>query len=106
VWGPLDRPVATVDGWLVVSAGADDDYRRLCDACAVSPAARPSTDAAVAARLAARPAAAWEEDLGRAGVACAVAPTGLADIASDPRMAALFEPVAGGLAPASPWSFA
>lgn len=108
-WGPLDRPVPAAGGTLVVAAEDDAALRALCEACGVDPTAAPrgATEEAVAARLAARPAAWWEAELAAAGVPCAVACDDLAAVPADPRFAALFEPVGtGGLAPRNPWAFA
>jgi crotonobetainyl-CoA:carnitine CoA-transferase CaiB-like acyl-CoA transferase len=87
-WGPLDRPLATADGWLVVD-GADGRLSQ---------------------RWEDRAANEWEVRLLEAGVACAVACDDLAAVPADPRFAHLFEPVeladGAGLAPRSPWTFA
>lgn len=106
-WGVLDRPVKTIDGTLVLDVEADGAFRRLCEACDVDPTGAPRADVErqVADRLSGDPATHGEELLWRAGVPGAVAPTDLAAVASDPRLSALFEPVAGGVAPRSPWSF-
>ena len=104
-WGPLDRPVPTVDGALVVSADEDEPFRRLCLACAVDPLAAPRgvTEAEVAARLGAGRAAEWEPLLAGAGVPTATVASSLAAVAGDRRLAPLFEPVGGGVAPRTPW---
>ncbi len=107
VWGALDRPVATGDGLLAVSAEDDDDFARLCRRCDVDPSAapRPALEDQIAARLAGGSAADWEEQLLDAGVPAARVCEDLAAVPADPRFAPLFEPVAGGVAPRSPWSF-
>ncbi|HET9444033.1 MAG TPA: CoA transferase [Acidimicrobiales bacterium] len=108
-WGPLDRPLLTAEGWLVLGLDDDPAFRRLCRVVDVDPdaASRAATEARLVARLGEGGAAGWEPRLAAAGVPCAVAPDDLAAVPADPRMAALFEPVGtGGLAPRSPWSFA
>ncbi len=108
VWGPLDHPVQTEDGFLVVSAHDHTSFRRLCQVCGVD--ARhgrgEDTERAVTDRLAAQPGHRWEALLADAGVASAVARTDLATLPSDPRLSGLFEPIAGTCrAPTAPWRF-
>lgn len=105
LWGPLDHPIDTTDGVLVVTAEGDA-LDRLCRLCGVN--AGPGADQAVAERLAAGPARQWEGQLVDAGVACAVIEPDedLAALTTDPRLANLFEPLAGtSVVPRSPWSF-
>jgi len=106
LWGPLDHPLDTTDGVLVVSAEGDDDLARLSRVCGVNPG--PGADQAMAECLASRSAAEWEEALVDAGVACAVIDGNedLAALTTDPRLGDLFEPLAGtSVVPRSPWSF-
>lgn len=108
LWGPLDRPLATVEGFLVVSAEDDATYRALCAACGLDPDGGPrrSLEEAAARRLHTRPAGEWEAVLAPAGIPCAAVCTDLAVLPSDPRLAPLFEPLAGSCrAPGSPWRF-
>jgi crotonobetainyl-CoA:carnitine CoA-transferase CaiB-like acyl-CoA transferase len=107
VWGPLDRPLPTGRGSLVVSAEDDEAFGRLCGVVGLDPtaAARTATEAAVAARLLDGAASEWEERLTGVGVAAAVVCEDLPALPGDPRLAALFEPVATGFAPRSPWQF-
>jgi crotonobetainyl-CoA:carnitine CoA-transferase CaiB-like acyl-CoA transferase len=107
VWGALDRPVPTIDGLLAVSADDDEAFARLCRRCDVDPDAAPraALEAHVAAHLVAGTAAEWEEALLDAGVPAARVCEDLRAVPSDPRFAPLFEPVAGGVAPRSPWCF-
>lgn len=106
VWGPLDRPVATADGALVVDVASGDDLHRLADACGAAPsnAGRHALERAVIERLAAGAAADWERGLTAVGLAAATVTTDVAAMPGDPRLAPLFEPLAAGAAvPASPW---
>ena len=82
VWGPLDRPLATAEDYLM----ADDPT-------------------AIAGHLRERKAADCEEELLAAGIPAAVVCDDLATLPRDPRLSDLFEPVGGGFAPRSPWSF-
>jgi crotonobetainyl-CoA:carnitine CoA-transferase CaiB-like acyl-CoA transferase len=104
-WGPLDVPVEAADGFLAVAVSGKD-LPRLCDLCGVVPRHRPRPDLEreVVQRMAARPVEAWREELHAAGIGCARVATDLASIPADPRLAALFEPLAGTCrAPSSPW---
>lgn len=105
LWGPLDRPIDTTDGVLVVSPDGDA-LEYLCRVCGVSPG--PGAEQAVAERLAGGPAGEWEDLLVDAGVPCAVIDPDedLAALTTDPRLGDLFEPLAGtSVVPRSPWSF-
>lgn len=105
LWGPLDRPLDTTDGVLVVTAD-DDALRVLCRVCGVSPGA--GADEAVAERLAAGSATEWEQLLVESGVPCMVIDPGAdpSALPADPRLGDLFEPLAGtAVVPRSPWSF-
>lgn len=109
VWGVLDRPLPTAEGWLVVTVEDDESFRCLCEACGVDPAgASPAvTEGRVARRLAEGSAAGWVESLFEVGVAAAEVREALTSATTDPRLAHLFEPVgAAGRAPRSPWTFA
>ena len=107
-WGPLDRPVQTADGALVLTADDDDGFDHLCRVCGVSRggATRADIEQRLATRLGEGAARSWEPVLLAAGIPCAVACERLAAVPDDPRFSELFEPVGiGGLAPRSPWSF-
>jgi crotonobetainyl-CoA:carnitine CoA-transferase CaiB-like acyl-CoA transferase len=104
VWGPLDRPLPTADGHLVVCVRDDSERRALAAACGVP---RGSSDAAIADALCSRGGASeWEERLAVDGVAAARVRTP-AELPGDPRVRALLEPLdtAGGSAPGAPWHF-
>lgn len=108
VWSVLDRPVAAHDALLMVTADDDERFRRLCELCEVDPAgaSRATTEQRVAARLATGKAVWWQDVLTQAGVPAAVVGEDLAEVAADPRLSHLFEPVGtGGVAPRAPWSF-
>lgn len=117
LWGPLDRPVPTTDGTLVVTIDDDHALNLLCEACGASPAgaSRAGIEQRLATRLGDGAARDWEEMLIGAGIPCAVACDDLAALPADPRFATLFEPVCrsphprpdhiGGIAPGAPWSF-
>jgi crotonobetainyl-CoA:carnitine CoA-transferase CaiB-like acyl-CoA transferase len=106
VWTPLDDPLATADGILVLSVEDDDDLQRLCQACDLDPtyAPRERVEPLVVERIAGGVTSEWERRLAAAGLPCAAACTDLATLPSDPRLAALFEPLGGtAWAPVAPW---
>lgn len=123
VWGPLDLPVRTLDGDLVVGDLDGDALGRLCVECGVQPpgwdrqvasrvpglaevAGLAEVEALVAASLAGGEAAGWEARLVDAGIPAAVVRQDLAGLVADPDLGALFEPVGGSArAPSSPWAF-
>jgi len=110
VWSPLDRPVHTVEGALMVSADDDRRFERLCELSDVDAAgaSREATERRIVDRIQESPAADWERALIGAGVPASVVCDDLADVPADPTLAGLFEPVGIGglaLAPRTPWSF-
>ncbi|MGI9119612.1 MAG: CoA transferase [Acidimicrobiales bacterium] len=102
LWGPLDEPIPTAEGTLVVTVEDDGTLLRLAQVCG------GADEAEAAAALARGSAHHWEERLLDAGIACAALADdpGPAALVSDPRLAGLFEPLAGSSwVPASPWRF-
>ncbi|HVL99772.1 MAG TPA: CoA transferase [Egibacteraceae bacterium] len=104
VWGPLDHPLPTADGFLVVTVEDDEDVRRLCRVCDVDPSLGEGLDPVIADRIAGQPGAVWEAALAEEGVACAEVCTDLGALPDQPRLNGLFEPLgAGASVPGSPW---
>ncbi|MEV6599843.1 CoA transferase [Actinoplanes sp. NPDC051346] len=102
-WGPLDGPLTTTDGHLVVAATDPATARRLRAACGLSATA---TDAEVRGRLCRSPAAQWAERLPPAGVPAVAVPVDLAALPADPRLAGLLERAGDACwIPGAPWSF-
>lgn len=104
IWGPLDHPIETSDGLLVV--GADGMKPTLGRVCGFR--SGEGTEQAMAERLAGGSAAEWEGRLVEAGIPCEVLDLDgdLAALPADPRLGDLFEPLAGtSVVPRSPWSF-
>ncbi|MPZ65281.1 MAG: CoA transferase [Pseudonocardiaceae bacterium] len=102
VWGPLDQPIETADGALVVGAG-DGGLARLAAACGLEHTA--DLEHRVAERIGTGTAAGWHARLDRAGVPCAVVRTELAALSRDPALRGLLEPLgAGCCTAASPWT--
>lgn len=102
LWGPLDRPIATAEGWLALTADGDGGRRALAEACG---AAAGAADDELAARLASGSAARWEERLAHAGIPAAAVRDDLAGLPSDPRVGDRLEPLGSGAwAPVAPWT--
>ena len=103
VWGRLDRPLETADGFLAVAAESEDTRARLANACGLGEGA---SDERVANRLRDRPAVDWEVRLAEADVPVAVVCRAPRDLPDDPSLEPLLERLDGGcLAPAAPWRF-
>jgi len=108
VWGPLDRPIETNDGVLVLTIDGNEQLDRLCELCGVRPdtADTTSTEARLVDVLAAGSAGSWAPAMLDAGIPCAVACTDLAALPSDPRLSGLFDALGGtGRASSRPWRF-
>ncbi|MDQ4133123.1 MAG: CoA transferase [Actinomycetota bacterium] len=87
VWGPLDEPLATNDGYVVVTA---DDL-----------------DPLLLERVRDRSAEEWEKLLTEAGVPCAAVATDLSTLPRQPALVHLYEPLGGtAMGPRSPWEAA
>ncbi|WP_143162513.1 CoA transferase [Couchioplanes caeruleus] len=102
-WGPLDGPIETAAGHLVVGAADPVTARRLRAACGLPVTA---TDAEVRAGLCRGTAARWADRLPPAGVPAVEVPVGLAAVPDDPRLAGLLERAGDACwVPGVPWSF-
>ncbi|MDQ6605272.1 MAG: CoA transferase [Actinomycetota bacterium] len=109
VWTPLDHPLATADGILVLSVQDEEALHRLCLTCDVEPtsSAPEVTEALIAQRISGGVTADWVQRIAAAGVPCAAACTDLAALPADPRLTPLFEPLGGtAWAPVAPWRLA
>jgi crotonobetainyl-CoA:carnitine CoA-transferase CaiB-like acyl-CoA transferase len=101
LWGPLDRPLETGDGFLTLDLS--DPRARPCVArlCGCHPDA---PDELIAQRLLRRTAAEWETLICASGVPAAAVQTDLASLPADPRVGGLLERVEDACwAPAAPW---
>lgn len=106
VWGPLDRPIATQDGYLVLSADDSADYARVCHVCQVDlrGGRNPAVDQRLVQRLAAGRALRWEKLLADSDVPAAVVTTDLAQLACDERLRPVLEELSPTcVAPGTPW---
>jgi len=105
VWRALDVPVAASDGSVVIDAD-EAGLDRLCRLCGIDAGGRSRADLEdeVAKQIAGGTVAEWEERLACYGIGCEPVATDLAAIPDDPRLAPLFQPLAGSCrAPAAPW---
>lgn len=103
VWGPLDRPIETADGALVVDGRDESGLSRLAEACGLEDV--PNLEHRVAECIAAGTAAGWQARLDSAGIPCATVRTDLAKLPGDPALCGLLEPLgAGCYTAASPWT--
>jgi crotonobetainyl-CoA:carnitine CoA-transferase CaiB-like acyl-CoA transferase len=107
VWGPLDHPLPTADGFIAVDAAEEGALRRLCHLCGVDAGdSRLECETAVAERIGRDPSSRWEEALCEAGIPCAAVCMDLARLPDNPDLAPLFEPLDGTCrGPAAPWRF-
>lgn len=108
VWGPLDIPIDTKDGVLVLTIDGDERLDRLCELCGLQRNGSDvaSTEARLVDVLAAGSAEIWEPMVLAAGIPCAVVCADLAALPSDRRLRGLFDALGGaGYASSRPWRF-
>ena len=108
-WGPLDRPLATADGFIAVDAAENAHFGRLCRVCGIeaNQASKARLETTIAASIRDAPTTQWETALCEEGIPCAAVCTDLASLPHDPRLAPLFDPLPEGCwAPAAPWRVA
>lgn len=98
-WGPLDRPIRTVDGYLAVDAVEAGTRLRLYRTCGAS------GEPTAVARLGERPAAHWAAVLREVGVPAAVVRADLAGLVRDPDLGGRLEPAGACAIPGPPWRF-
>ncbi|MEU7550872.1 CoA transferase [Streptomyces sp. NPDC044571] len=106
LWLPVDEPLPTADGHLVLGADDDAARRTVCDLLGVRAGARGQAAGQVRERLRDEPAEHWEKRLTDAGLPAAVVSDDLEALPADPRLAPLFTTLGDGTrVPASPWVF-
>lgn len=108
VWGLLDSPLPSADGFIAIDPDGRATSERLCQVCGVDPRAgsRLETDRAVAEHIRGGPSLGWEEELCDAAIPCAAVCTDLGAPPLQPRLEPLFEQLSGTCrAPAAPWRF-
>jgi crotonobetainyl-CoA:carnitine CoA-transferase CaiB-like acyl-CoA transferase len=106
-WGPLDQPVPTSDGYLLVDGGQGAPLERLAQACDVSPDGRSREGLAksIADRLRHRSTHHWTQTLSAAGVAHVEVCTDLGTLPQDPAIGMYLERLNGCWTAGPPWTF-
>lgn len=105
LWRPLDQPIETTEGYLVVSVENEGERRCLAEVCELAPIGAPETS--IVERLAGHPAAVWEQFLTARGIPAAAVREDLTSIVGDPLTAGLLERVDDACwLPRAPWQFA
>jgi CoA:oxalate CoA-transferase len=107
LWGILDRPVKTAQGFLMLSIEDERTRKRLSEICGLTSSANESmSDHDIAERLRSRAAAEWKSLLLEAGIPAAVVITDLTNLPLDSRFNGLIERVNDVCwAPSAPWQF-
>lgn len=107
LWGILDRPIKTAEGFLMLSIEDELTRKRSSEICGLtSPANDAMWDREIAERLFSRPAAEWESLLLEAGIPAAVVLTDLTKLPLDSRFKGLIERVEDACwSPTAPWQF-
>ena len=107
LWGPLDKPIETADGFLVIGIEDQSMLRRLsmvCDLATTDDEER--LEEKICERLRSGSAVEWESLLSEAGIPAAVVNRDLASLPRDPHVAGLLERAENGSwVPANPWQF-
>ena len=106
-WSPLDRPIETANGFLVLAIEDDQARQRLRTVCDLEDSAwEDPSEQIIAERLRSRPAAEWESLFLEAGIPAAAVRNNLASLPHDPRVVSLLERVNNACwMPAAPWQF-
>jgi len=106
LWGVLERPVETANGFIIMSLQDEQAHRRLSKVCGLGTSGNGGGVELICQRLRSRPAAEWESLLLEAGIPAAVVRTNLSSLPCDPRIAPLVERVENACwLPAAPWRF-
>ncbi|HEX6903890.1 MAG TPA: CoA transferase [Thermoanaerobaculia bacterium] len=104
LWGILDRPLATAEGFLILEAAGERALKIVSGVCGLD--AGGCLERRIAERLRARPAAEWEPEFNAAGIPAAAVRSDLATLPEDPRAAGLLEHADGACwLPGAPWRF-
>jgi crotonobetainyl-CoA:carnitine CoA-transferase CaiB-like acyl-CoA transferase len=106
-WGPLDQPVPTDDGYLLVGGEGGAPREPLERACDVSPHGRTRAGLAesVADRLRHRSTHHWTQALSAAGIAHVEVCADPSALPQDPAIAAYLDRLDGCWTAAPPWTF-
>ncbi|MGH3766320.1 MAG: CoA transferase [Pseudonocardiaceae bacterium] len=91
-WTPLDRPLATADGYVVLPTRTRLQPDRVAAACGAGSGFDTSSFDTVAAYFRQEPSSTWVERLRAAELGCVPVCTDLATLATDPRFALALQP--------------
>ena len=110
LWGRLDEPLLTSDGYIAIG-GARDEHAlaQLTVACGIDAADACNFDIedSIAERIAEGPAQLWAGVIPAAGIPCASVEADVGCIPADARFTHLFQQLPGGACvPRAPWRFA
>lgn len=107
IWSPLDGPLPTADGFLVIAAQDERTYAQLLACCDLGASHdRREAEQLVAERLLTQSTAFWAALCRDAGIPAAAVTMDLADLPRDPLTAAHLERTEGDCwAPDAPWRF-
>jgi crotonobetainyl-CoA:carnitine CoA-transferase CaiB-like acyl-CoA transferase len=107
LWGILDRPLKTAEGFLMLSIEDERTRKRLSEVCGLASSSNDAMwEREIAERLCSRPAAEWELLFLEAGISAAMVISDLKSLPLDSRFKGLIERVNDACwAPAAPWQF-
>lgn len=105
VWGPLDRPLETADGYLFLCLDDADARARLCLACGVDPEL-DEAESVLIQIIQSRSSKELRESLKKVAICCGTVRKDLRSLLTDVRTVRYLEPVDRAWMPTSPWEFA
>jgi CoA:oxalate CoA-transferase len=108
LWGLLDRPMETADGFLVVEAGDESTRKRISEICGLMCFVGPQAlDEQILKQLRSRPSSEWEQRFLAAGIPAATVCSDLTSLPHDHRVSGFLERVNDACwLPSAPWRFA
>lgn len=104
VWSPLDRPLETADGLVLVTVEDNATFSRLCSACGVN-VGRADVYTSLVAALRTHSSHEWRQIFQDAGIACGIVCTDLRTLPQSSVLAGCLEQVGGAWMTARPWTF-
>jgi crotonobetainyl-CoA:carnitine CoA-transferase CaiB-like acyl-CoA transferase len=107
MWGPLDQPLETADGYLIIALQSENDHHRLAQLCGIKTAASDLLmDDQIIKEIRSRSALEWEHLLLASGIPSAVIRMDLASLAEDRHTVHYLQKVQDACwLPACPWQF-
>ncbi|MDQ4145407.1 MAG: CoA transferase [Actinomycetota bacterium] len=104
LWGPLDRPIRTADGFVTVVPQRPATIGRLAALCGIR-GGSCDLERQIVDRMATKPAAEWEQMLSVEGIPCAIIRSDLTTLPEDALIRPLLEEFKGAWMPGRPWKF-